>query len=360
MGLYKRKDSSLWWMSFTVDGKLYQRSTGLTDKRIAQKIYDAVKGKIAIGNWIPEAIEDEKKQYTFSDLVERYADYAPGRVRSWERSLKPVVGQLTKEFGDMYLDDITTHAVEAYQSQLIRRGLAVATVNKHMTILKMLIAKAVDWEMTKESILKNIRKVKALKGANRRLRYLSIDECQSLIKACEPHLAPIVIAAVNTGMRKGEILALKWNNIDLVHGFILLDKTKNGERREIPINQTLRETLQGVTRRLDISYVFYDSATGKPFHDIKRSFNTACRRAEIRDFHFHDLRHTFASHLVMAGIDLTTVKELLGHKDIKMTLRYAHLASSHKVEALRKFDDLLTSNSAKKSNLLRFHDGAMF
>jgi len=135
-------------------------------------------------------------------------------------------------------------------------------------------------------------------------------------------------------MRRGEILSLTWDNIDLKNGFILLDLTKNGERREIPINQTVREALDGVVRRLDIPYVFYNPDTEKKYDNVKRSFKSACRRAGIKDFHFHDLRHTFASQLIMSGIDITTVKELLGHKTLTMTLRYAHLAPSHKVKAV--------------------------
>ncbi|WP_455379496.1 site-specific integrase, partial [Petrachloros mirabilis] len=134
--------------------------------------------------------------------------------------------------------------------------------------------------------------------------------------ACDPHLRPIVVVGLNTGMRRGEILSLRWEHCDLKHSFILLDKTKNGERREIPINVTVRSTLRGLERRLDIPYVFFDPKTGKPYQDVKRSFATACKKAGITDFHFHDLRHTFASQLVMSGIDLATVKELLGHKDI--------------------------------------------
>src|SRR3972149_10943737 len=94
-------------------------------------------------------------------------------------------------------------------------------------------------------------------------------------------------------------------------------------------------------RRLDVPYVFYEPTKGKPYQDVKRSFKTALRKAKIRDFHFHDLRHTFASHLVMAGVDITTVKELLGHKTLTMTLRYSHLAPSHKVKAVDILDNTL-------------------
>ncbi len=145
-------------------------------------------------------------------------------------------------------------------------------------------------------------------------------------------------------MRNGEVLSLKWKNIDLKHGFILLDTTKNGERREIPINSTLMSVFQRVQRRLDVPYVFFDNA-GNPYKDVRKSFDTACRKAGIKDFHFHDLRHTFASHLVMAGVDLVAVKELLGHKTLTMTLRYAHLAPSHKVKAVDTLDKSMNPES---------------
>ncbi|HSB31352.1 MAG TPA: site-specific integrase, partial [Candidatus Sulfobium mesophilum] len=103
--------------------------------------------------------------------------------------------------------------------------------------------------------------------------------------------------------------------------------------------------LQRLTRRLDIPYVFFDPATATPCGDVKRSFNTATRRAGIRDFHFHDLRHTFASHLVMAGVDLTTVSKLLGHKTLTMTLRYSHLAPAHMVKAVDMLDNSINGNT---------------
>jgi integrase len=206
-----------------------------------------------------------------------------------------------------------------------------------------MFTKAVDWNMVEEETLKRIRKVKPLTENNRRLRYLSKDECQALINACDNHVRLIVITALNTGCRKGEILSLRWDQVDLKHGFILLDKTKNGDRREIPINETLRNVLQGITRRLDVPHVFHDSGTGKPYQDVKRSFQTALRKAKIHDFKFHDLRHTFASHLIMAGVDLTTVSRLLGHKSLTMTLRYSHLAPSHMVNALGILDKTLNN-----------------
>lgn len=232
-------------------------------------------------------------------------------------------------------------AVEKWQTEKMTVNKP-ATVNRLLATLKHMFTKAVEWEMVEEEALKKVRRVKLLPENNRRLRYLSKEECQALINSCSPHLKPIIVTALNTGMRREEILSLEWEkHIDLRHGFILLDITKNGERREIPINQTVREALQGLIRGINSPYVFIDEK-GARYKDVKKSFHSACRRAGIKDFTFHDLRHTFASHLVMAGIDITTIKELLGHKTLTMTLRYAHLAPSHKVSAVEILDDTLT------------------
>ncbi len=168
---------------------------------------------------------------------------------------------------------------------------------------------------------------------------------------CDNHLKPIVITALHTGMRRGEILKLTWDDVDIQHGFITLTDTKNGDGREIPIDNTLRETLNRLPRLFVetggqkelVPYVFYDPKSLKRYKSIKRSFHTALKNAGIKDFRFHDCRHTFASQLVMSGVDLTTVKELLGHKDIKMTLRYAHLAPAHKRKAVNVLDTLLNA-----------------
>ena len=117
---------------------------------------------------------------------------------------------------------------------------------------------------------------------------------------------------------------------------------KNGERREVPINETLRATFSGIVRRIDLPYVFYNPGTDEPYTMVTRSFASALKKAKITDFKFHDLRHTFASHLAMAGVELITIKELLGHKDITMTLRYAHLAPAQKKRAVNILDTALT------------------
>jgi len=218
-----------------------------------------------------------------------------------------------------------------------------------------------------EATCKQIHKVKLFKESVSRDKFLSAEEITGLLDACDTkvitttgkeiknkqsHLKPIIIFALNTGCRKDEILSLTWEQIDLKHGFINLNKTKNGERRQLPINDTLRTMLKGLVRRIDVPWVFYEvikqkdgTEKVKRFGSIKRSFVTACRRAGIQDFVFHSLRHTFASHLVMAGVDLTTVSRLLGHKSLTMTLRYSHLAPNHLVSAVNVLNSSMSINT---------------
>jgi len=333
-------------MSFIYQGRQYHKSTQVSDRKTAEKIYAVLKAKLALNQWVPE--EGEKRHWTFRELAEKYLQWTKGRQRSHEVK-RYIIQSLVKKYGEFELTEITNLTLEQLQSEMLGQGKTVATVNKVTNVLKHMYTKALEWEMIPEDVLKKIRKAKPLKGENKRLRFLSREEISRLVDACDPHIRPIVVTALNTGMRKSEILNLRWDQIDFQHGFIYLDKTKNYERREIPLNQTLRETLLALPRRIDSPYVFVNPKTGKPYtKDLKRSFQRACKKAGIRDFHFHDLRHTFASQLVMSGVDITTVSKLLGHKSLKMTLRYAHLSSAHLEDAVKKIDTIFRPKTAQK------------
>jgi len=146
------------------------------------------------------------------------------------------------------------------------------------------------------------------------------------------------VTALHTGMRKGEILNLKWSNVDFKNGVITVEKTKNDEIRKIPMNQRLTETLQGAKKVSKGDYVF--SENGKPYLDVKTGWWTALENAKIEGFRFHDLRHTFGSRLGMKGVDIRSIQELMGHKDIKMTLRYSHPTPEHKKRAVKMLDEV--------------------
>ncbi len=338
-GIYLR-GNILWLRYAGLDGKTVFESSGSDKLKIAEALLHKRKAEIFSGKQ-PEVIKI--KNHCYRDLAQEYIKWAQ-RQRCFEKKAY-MISQLVNEFGHYPLRRFDTRVIEQFQTERLSKGNKPATINRFVATLKHMFTKAVDWNMVEEGTLKKVRKAKLLEENNRRLRYLSKEECGALINACKNHLKPVVITALNTGMRKEEILSLKWDNVDLKNGFILLDITKNGDRREIPINSTLHDTLASLLRRIDVPYVFYDLESGNRYGNIQRSFRTACRMAGIRDFHFHDLRHTFASQLVMAGIDITTVKELLGHKTITMTLRYAHLAPSHKVKAVGILDNTINQTS---------------
>ncbi len=184
-----------------------------------------------------------------------------------------------------------------------------------------------------------IAEVKLLPERNSRLRYLQPKEYKNLLAEVPDYLRPIVITAANTGMRRGEILSLRWPQIDLANRLITLTNTKNGDIRVIPLNTTmvgiLRDLMRERARRGYITpYVLINPLTGDRWEDFGRAFESAVKRAGIRDFTFHDLRHTAASWLVMSGVDLSTVASILGHKDIRMTQRYSHLSPEHRLKAV--------------------------
>lgn len=345
-GLYKR--GKMWWCSYkSLYGSIKRESTKTTDYNDAMEYLLDRKAEIKAGT------EPEAKKivnHAFRELVDEYKKWCE-KQRGFKSKIY-FIKQLENEFSYMLLRQFSTMLVEQYQSKGLTKGKKHATINRHVATLKHMFTKANDWNMVDEVVLRRIRKVKMLEENNKRLRYLSKDEWKSLLEACDSHLHPIVLMALNAGMRKSEILNLQWDNVDLTHNFIHIEDSKNGERRDIPINDTLKKMLQNLPRRLDGKHLFYDLKTQKPFKDVKRSFKTACKNAKITNFRFHDLRHTFASHLVMAGVDLTTVKELLGHKTLTMTLRYAHLSPEHKTKAVNLLGDMTQQSPVKMSEVI--------
>jgi integrase len=177
-----------------------------------------------------------------------------------------------------------------------------------------------------------MHKVRKPKEPRGRVRFLSDDERQRLLKACQAstsqHLYHVVVLALSTGARKMELLSLTWRNVDLKRGTIALQDTKNGERRTLPLTGLALTMMHQQVQQGDSLLVFPSPDGTKPL-DIRTAWKTAIRRAGIEDFRFHDLRHSAASYLAMSGASLVEIAEILGHKTLQMTKRYAHLSESH-------------------------------
>jgi integrase len=178
-----------------------------------------------------------------------------------------------------------------------------------------------------------VKKVKMFREPERRLRFLSLEECIRLLGASSGHIHSIILTEISTGMRRGEILSLTWGQVDFDRKVITVEKSKNDGIRHIPMNYQLTAELQAIKLSTAGQYVF-SKKSGGPYREFKTGSHAAMKRAEIKNCRFHDLRHTFASHLVMNGTDIATVKELLGHKTMAMTMRYVHLSQEYKQKAI--------------------------
>lgn len=211
-------------------------------------------------------------------------------------------------------------------------GLKPASINRELANLKKAFNLAVrEWEWCEQN---PVSRVSMERENNKRDRWLSLEQETLLFQGCAPWLRDIVVFALHTGMRMGEILSLTWPEVDFARRTVTVLRSKNGERRTIPLNETVLSVLRhkSKVRSLKTDLVYCSQAyTPLEAGHLRRSFRLALKKARIDDFHFHDLRHTFTTQLVQAGVDSYKVQRLLGHKSPVMTQRYAH----HSPESLR-------------------------
>ena len=333
-GIFQRGDN--YYIDYYVNNRRKREMIG-PSKRLAETVLKKRKVEIAENKFLDiEKIE----KIRFDAFADEYLELHSKLNKSYYTDEK-IVGLLKKIFSGKCLHEITSYDVEKFKSERIKE-VSPATVNRAMAVLKSMFNRAIEWGKAKNNPCKA---VKLFKESAPRLRFLEKEEIEKLLANCSKHLKPIVIVALNTGMRKGEILGLKWHDIDIQRNIIHLFDTKNSEKMEVPINDIVQRTLIAVPKHPDSPYIFCNTK-GEPFYNVRKSFSTTLDKSGIINFHFHDLRHTFASQLVMAGVDLNTVRELLGHKSLEMTLRYSHLSPDHKKRAVdvlsRQMDTIWT------------------
>lgn len=243
-------------------------------------------------------------------------------------------------FGDRTLSEITPKDVDDYK-QIRLNEVAPATVNRELQIVRHLFNLAKRW---KKFFGENpVSEAKLLSVNNQKERILTPEEEEKLLGLCNPCLKPILITALHTGMRKSEILTLKWTNVDLDNSVITIEhtNTKTKTTRRIPVNSVLRKLLLEQKLKSGGSEFIFLSQDGNPYkrHDsLKGAFERLCKKAGISGLRFHDLRHTAATRMIEAGASIVAVSKILGHSDIKMTMRYTHPDNSLKeaVELLTK------------------------
>ncbi|HXX57524.1 MAG TPA: tyrosine-type recombinase/integrase [Thermodesulfovibrionales bacterium] len=326
MSLYKRKDSKIWWLSINVHGRRLRLPTGTQNKKKAEVIHGKALADIQEGKWFEK---QKAKTITFSEMVTKYLQkYHRIRDEHTLKRLLPVFGQLT-------LAEITTEMISDYRDERLKK-VKIATIYQELSLMRRMFNVARrEWKWTKENPVADLSF--AVGNKNARERWLTVEEEKFLLTAAtNPFwLKTLLIVALHTGMRRAEILNLTWKDIDFNRRLLTVTRSKNGEKRAIPLSQTLLSSLRGFNRVVDLS--------GKVFpvsvRCLRQAYDKVLVKAGLKDCHFHDLRHTFATRLVQNGVDLYKVKELLGHKTIQMTMRYAH----HYPESLRSSVEVLDS-----------------
>jgi integrase len=333
MSLYQREKS--WYYDFMYRGQRYRSCIGPVSKTIAKEIMakkraEAVEGRYELPSKKPSPRLDEfAKEY--------FAYYQSNRRPQSVQRHKTAYRALQHTFGHQRLADISPLDIERYKRQRQRVGVSGVTINRELAFLKNVFSKAIEWGKATDN---PVKKVRLYREDNARTRFLSEEEEASLLACCSPQLKPLVVSALHTGFRASELIFLTWQDIDFRRGVVTVQAgyAKNGESRSVPMNQVLTAIMKAVKLQGAEGERVFCSRQGTPYRSFRTAFERAVRKAGIQDFTFHDLRHTFASRLVMLGVDLPTVKELLGHKDITMTMRYAHLSAAHKQAAVKKLE----------------------
>lgn len=329
MGVFRKNGN--WFIDYRLNNGKRKREKVGPSKKLAHNVLQKRKVEVAEGKFLDK---DNIKRVKMKDFINLFVEnYCKPNKSSWKDD-KNRLEILCKFFGrDVYIDDIGTYQIEKFIKQKFQEGRKKATINRYLAVLKTMYNKALQWGNVKHTPIKNI---KLFKENNERVRFLEKDEMVRLLQACDElgyvYLKRAIITALNTGLRKSELFGLKWSEVDINKKFIFVNRSKNHERRVIPMNEILVKTLINIKEHFTNEYVF----SGK---GIRKRFEKVLRYAIIKNFKWHDLRHTFASYLVMSGVDLVTVKELLGHKSLSMTMRYAHLSQSHKTRAMANFGE---------------------
>ena len=295
----------------------------------------------------------EAKRHTLTELIDRYIKTVlPTKPKAIKKQTA-LLQRWKAEIGGHALADVTPSLIAECRDKLageitLRGKLrSPATVNRYMAALSIALTTAVkEWGWLDDTPMRKVTKGKESRG---RVRFLSDDERTHLLRACKEssslYLYSIVVLALSTGMRQGEIMGLTWDVVDLNQGRAILHETKNGERRAVAITGHALELLKELSkvRRIDSNLLFpsKENAPQKPQKsmDLRTPWETAVKKAKLQDFKFHDLRHSAASYLAMNGASLAEIAEVLGHKTLQMVKRYAHLSEGHTARVVASMND---------------------
>jgi len=335
-GVFTRKDRPGYWISwFDAQGKRRYRKTNARTLGEARKLRNAelVRVEQAKALGFTPASEDG-----FETLADRFIEYQKVRLtdRAYERE-RAIVENHIKPFFPSAIASVRRVDVQRYVTER-RAKVSAHSVQKEINILKHMLKLGVEWELLPISPAVGVKSPRVPAG---RVRYLQPAELKAVLKACPEWLRPFVGFAVSTGMRRSEILGIRWLDVDLTQERLMLSQTKNGEHRVVYLNAMARMVLESLTQTAPTDRVFKADFTPER---ISMTFSRACSKVGIEDFRFHDLRHTAASWLRMQGADIHTVAQLLGHKDLRMAARYQHLSPQYLADAVKRLDGVFADS----------------
>jgi site-specific recombinase XerD len=274
----------------------------------------------------------------FEDFAREYLGYAREKKRSWKRD-SIIVKSAEPHFRGMRMDDITPMDIARYR-KVRAEEVKPGTVNRELACLKHMFNTAIKWGNASHN---PVKEVKPLRAPRRAEKILNEEEAKRLISSAKGRTRSVITMVLNTGMKLGETLSLKWEDVGLAEGFIMVRSPRRERDRKIPLNSTLSALLHNLhnMRRTDSPYVFADPKTGHPVKKIEKSFKSALNRAGLQGYTFNDLRHSFAKRLAQSGVDPITVKELLGHSTLEVTKRYFQSTPESKRKAVELISKLL-------------------
>ncbi|MDA2919545.1 site-specific integrase [Desulfobacterota bacterium AH_259_B03_O07] len=329
-----------WYSDHYVDGQRKRKSIGHIDKLTrteAEKIHKVIVSEIVLGKY---NIKPKKKPVLFDKLCEHYLDWAKTNHKAYWRD-EQVAKVLLKEFAGKLVTQINSWDVERYKKERKALGRKPGTINRELTVLKRMFNLGFQWELVNSNPVKGVKFMEVPKVP---YHTLEDQEFENMYKLASENLKPFLLCAYSTGLRRGELLNLKWESVDFINGYIYVKETKNNEARAIPINEMdlLKEKLIELEDINDGEYVF-QYYKDRSLTTLYRDFWRAIKKAGVKST-IHTLRHTFASNLVTRfKEDMITVMELTGHKDIRMLKRYSHTKEEFKKQAISKLGNHIKS-----------------
>ena len=288
---------------------------------------------------------EEATKHTVEETIDKYLnEILPSRSKSAQELFSQQLEYWRERFGNYKLSELNPLEIRNARSELTSDTRSNSTLNRYLTSFSAVLGCAVkDFLWMNENPCNKIRKLAEPKS---RIRFLSLEEKEELLSYCDPDLHDAVMLALLTGARKQEIWRLRYDAINFKRRFISFLFTKSGTPRSVPMSRAIHDIIMNRARmnQLKSPYVFQSPVKANSPNNFARAWTTALRNSHIEDFRWHDLRHTSASYMVMAGISLRTVADILGHSNISMTFKYAHLSPLHLSSALDLLSNELYAN----------------